>query len=552
MKTKSILISYTGYPYSIRSLYLDNGLANLASCLIREEHQTVIFDYSTVNIIKELFPQHLREKWKRIMSLIREELKEHKDINSDTVIYLGELEKEIEEHKNNYIKKTAYELANYIKQNKIDFIGFKLWAGEGFLGSIKLAEAVKRYVRIPVFGGGPQVDWFGELIFKATDAFDVLAYGEGEETIVKLADYTTGKIELQEIPNIIYKASGNVVRTQKKLIEDFNSIPLPNYEEDVYPSTKGNNKIKMISFEECRGCPNSCNFCIHPRKSGRKWRVKDSKKVVEDIAQLVKKFNMRVFKFTGSNPPPFVKNEIAKEIINRKINIRYSSFAHVKGMEIEDYRVLKESGCNALFFGVESGSDRILKEAVNKPFRKKDIVKALKCCKESGISIITSIITPMPGETDETLLETLNLLKETEPDLVLVNPPFLEPASKWAIENEKYGFKIENKEKLFYKEMMYITKFSYPAVLWDDLDGYKLNGITFKESLNKAEEFSKVLMKEGLLSFGSDDLFLLSDSSNMEIKKLLKNVQESLLNADYEKMQDLAKNINDKISNLDN
>jgi radical SAM superfamily enzyme YgiQ (UPF0313 family) len=77
-----------------------------------------------------------------------------------------------------------------IRSNKIDFVGLKLWNGDGFVASQIIAECIKKnFPDMPIFAGGPHVDIFLENIYKITDAFDCLVYGEGEETIVMLAEY---------------------------------------------------------------------------------------------------------------------------------------------------------------------------------------------------------------------------------------------------------------------------------------------------------------------------------------------------------------------------
>jgi radical SAM superfamily enzyme YgiQ (UPF0313 family) len=73
---------------------------------------------------------------------------------------------------------------------------------------------------VKVFGGGPHVDWFHEMIYDVTDVFDVLAYGEGEETIVLLAGYIEGRKKLEEIPNLIFRKEGKIITTTEKRIED--------------------------------------------------------------------------------------------------------------------------------------------------------------------------------------------------------------------------------------------------------------------------------------------------------------------------------------------
>ncbi|MBW2966134.1 cobalamin-dependent protein, partial [Candidatus Woesearchaeota archaeon] len=253
---KGVLINYGGYPNTPSALMPDNGLANLAGSLIREGHEAIILDYNTVDSIRRLFPQN-RE---------------------------GNLDERIKQAQKQDVADVANNISNLIEKENIAFIGFKLVMGTGFESSIEIAEKVKEdNPEIPIFAGGPHIDWFRERICEVTDVFVALAYGEGEETIVRLAEYVERKRELNEIPNLIYKENGDIKITPIKRIDDLNSLAFPIYDEDVYLAMKGDNKIKIIVIDESRGCPNRCNFCIHPIKSGNKRRIKDPSKLVSEI-----------------------------------------------------------------------------------------------------------------------------------------------------------------------------------------------------------------------------------------------------------------------------
>ncbi|MGB9595571.1 MAG: B12-binding domain-containing radical SAM protein, partial [Candidatus Poribacteria bacterium] len=415
MATKSVLINFNGCPSTLDSLMPDNGLANLAGSLLEEGHQTVIMDFGTADIFKRLVPEEISKE----LDTIYEEFISKPSNKSKTlpINRLMELDRLLEDHKESELNGIADEIIDKANQIGADFIGFKLWTGEGFSGSVKIAQAIrKKLPKIKLFAGGPHIDWFMESVFDYTDVFDVLAYGEGEEIIKLLAEYAEGKRNLSNIPNIIYKNDGNVIVNELIRVSDLNVLSEPVYDESVYPSIKGDQKIKFIMIDESRGCPNNCNFCIHPQKSGKKWRRRDPIQTVDMIEKLGHKFYTNTFRLAGSNTPTDLRREIAQEIIRRQLNIMYTGFGHVKGNE--DYNLLKKSGCIALAFGVESGSQKILNQSINKKVKIDNIASAIENCKTAGISAIASIIVPCPYDTEETLQETLDLLIKTKPDSV--------------------------------------------------------------------------------------------------------------------------------------
>lgn len=548
MSTNSILINFAGYPGSLRTFYLDNGLANLAACLLEKKHNTVIYDYATVDSVQQLYPYKYKDDLLSSIDSINKSLKQEIKPRAVELKKFHELDEKITDYKYERIKDIAYKLGNDIQKNKIDFIGFKLWTGEGFIGSMVIAEELrKRFPNLHIFAGGPQVDWFGKAILDVCPAFDLLVYGEGEETITMLADYVEGKIKLENIPNLIYKKNGEIVTTVSKRILNLDDLPMPVYDSNIYLSNKDNQKIKIISLEECRGCPNFCNFCVHPIKSGPRWRLRDPKKLVNQMEELMIKHNVTVFKFSGSNPPPKIKIEVAEEIIRRKISVKYSGFGHVKGMTQQDYRILHESGCKSVFFGVESGSQKILKEIINKKFTVEEARQAISDCKSARVSAVVSIIAPMPGETDKTKQDTINLLADTQPDIIFVNFPSLQYCTTWAVEHEKFGFKINNLKKFFYQEMMYIMNNFYPSVLWKDIPEYNLNGKSFKQVVSESEDFAKTLKQKGLVPYGSDDLFLLADSSKKFFNTIFDESKENLLKGEYNNIKKMVEKLNNKI-----
>ncbi|MBI4595860.1 MAG: cobalamin B12-binding domain-containing protein, partial [Candidatus Tectomicrobia bacterium] len=217
MSTRSILVNFNGYPSTINSLVPDNGLANLAGILFETGHETLILDYSTLGTIERMVPQKLQAALADAYEAFLDDMRAAGKMSEKTSNLLIELDRKLERHKEGEFIRIAEEIIDKIKEVKADFIGFKLWTGDGFYGSEKIARHIRgKYAGLKIFGGGPHVDWFKEHVLNYTDVFDALAYGEGEETISYLAEYVEGKRRLSEVPNLLYKQNGEINSTDLK------------------------------------------------------------------------------------------------------------------------------------------------------------------------------------------------------------------------------------------------------------------------------------------------------------------------------------------------
>ncbi|MCD6219892.1 radical SAM protein [Candidatus Calescamantes bacterium] len=509
MKSKKvILVSYSGYPFSPTNFLPDNGLANLAGALISEGYKVKILDYNTPQLIKRLFPPSFSRKFTPFIKKIFEENR----VNVRDGWRLLQWERRLRNHWDKEVINIGKELCEMVRNENPLLIGFKLWNGDGFSGTVTLAKMIKKYFpHLPVIGGGPHVDIFREYILKDSPYFDVLVYGEGELTITSLAHYffsETGK--LKSIPNIIFRSNNDFILTPQKWISNLDSLPYPVYDPDVYPSMEGDEKkIKMFVIDESRGCNNKCFFCIHPVKSG-KLRLKSPERVVEELKRLKEKFHTRIFRYAGSSTPLRILRKIAEIIIRENLNIEYTTFGHIRGSNLEDFKILKNSGCYAMFFGIESGNQEILDEVMNKNVKVENIKKSLLQAKEAGIFVAGSLIYPSPGENEKTMKETLQLLEETKPDSTPVQFPLLTPHTTWGKTPEKYGFKLSCSYEKFLKiALRYKIKFLFPPQFWVPFP-YLIGGAPFRTCMKKLAEFEKNIENLGILTTVSDEMALLA------------------------------------------
>ncbi len=536
MKSRSLLINYLGYPTTPNTFMPDNGLAVLAGSLLARGHETTILDYNTLDIMR-LLPREYGERLFRLKQAGQTDGSEELRSIVDSINQI--------QHRD--IIEKAAEIASAITRQKIDFLGFKLWTGQSFENGIKLAGEIKKLVpSIPIFAGGPHVDYFRGEIYKATDVFDVLAYGEGEETIVELAEYALDKRKLESIHNLVIRTKHGIFETPEKRLEDLNDSH-PIYDTQVYPALKGDRKLKLFVSEFSRGCPFSCNFCGHSNKSGSQWRSKTPERISEEFRSVINTHGTRVFRNGDSNTPGFLIKEVAERILRDGLDVEYGLITHVNNLDPKNFDLLRKSGCFSVFFGIESGNQHIVDHYINKGLKLERAKKIIKKAKESGLFVITSFVYPSPGETEESKEDTRAFITQSRPDVAGICAPMISPRSTWGNNPEKYG--IELGENYFGELMFFTPALFYPPTMWKPLS-YKIDGKSFFEIAQESDRFAIALEKEGVLTQVMEDVALMARHCGMDFRDFRDKVRHYLAVGDHESMSGLVKRINESTMSL--
>ncbi len=535
-KTSSILIIYTGRPRSLVNLYPDNGLANLAAALIKNGHTTKIVDFGTVETIRLMVPPII-SLWLRQVYVHREKLwrKLWRNIQLFCIDQiLGFFRKRFE-------RKISHDILNIIKTENIDFVGFKLFTGNGFKGAVSISRRIKQsFPKVKIFAGGPGVDSARKYIYNFCECFDALSYGYGEETIVMLAEFVQGRRKLEEIPNLIFKKDGEIITTPQKWTKNLDDMPFPVYDENVYLSMRGNQKVKVIVLEDSRGCNNKCAFCYHPWKGGNFIRVKTAKRIVDEMEPMITKYGINSFRFAGSSPPPKLIESIADEIIGRGLKVSYFFMARTDFWNEERFRKIKRSGGLSILFGIESGSQYLL-DKINKNYTVDLIKRAITSAKEAGIFAIGSFIFPLPFENKATLEETLTLIRELKFDSYIIYPPFIEPGSDWANNPEKYNIEIPINRVKCIKAWLYFDPIN-PAYLLPLV--YKIDGKNVRQIFNERNDFVKILIKEGIFRRAGESDALLSYKVGLSPEELSHLLNPLFFSGDYVAISQILKRLN--------
>lgn len=243
--------------------------------------------------------------------------------------------------------------------------------------------------------------------------------GNGEEVICNLVAKIEDGADIEKIEGIIYRKNGHYFK---------NPVTYTSYGLDGLEPARFLLALKTY-FEEGsvapiqskRGCEFDCIYCTYPLIEGEKVRLRNPKMVVDEIEKLKRDFGIDYVFFIDNvfNYPINHAVSICKEIIDRKIKIGWTGFFNPAFMTKELVSLLKESGCSGVEFGTEAACDKMLKN-LGKSFNVNTLIKSHRLCAEAGVKTCHYLLLGGPGETIETIEESLALMRELKPTAVIV------------------------------------------------------------------------------------------------------------------------------------
>jgi anaerobic magnesium-protoporphyrin IX monomethyl ester cyclase len=312
-------------------------------------------------------------------------------------------------------------LYHHIKQEiarfKPDIVGITS-VTPTFTSALKVAKTAKEaYPQTLVVLGGPHVTIANDQFILQNPEVDVVVKGEGEQTIVDLAHCVSGTMTLEEVKGITYRKNGQLLHTTKRpCLENLDTLPPPAY--NYFPLNKYRIFGKLgLPMETGRGCTSECSFCLIPQIGGNNYRTKSPENIVDEMEYLRDHYHPD---FLTLNDEVFTLDKkkvsaICSEIRQRKITIPWDCQTRADLVSKELLYKMKAANCQLVSFGVESGSQKIL-NAMKKSTTVEQNAAAIRWAKEAGLSVTVSLIIGYPGETKETLKQTIDFMKKTEPD----------------------------------------------------------------------------------------------------------------------------------------
>jgi len=256
---------------------------------------------------------------------------------------------------------------------------------------------------------------------------DAAVRGEFETAVPEIADALAGGTDLSRISGVTWKRDGVVVvNADRPLLKDLDELPWP--DRDLVPAEQY--IVGLRTQDPCfmvmasRGCPFRCTFCLWvPVMFNNKVRFRDVEKVVDEIVHLKQRYNAREVFFHDDTVNITVRRveEICHAILRRGVRIGWIANFRADQTTPELFRLMRRAGCTKILLGVESGSQKLLDETIDKEITLREVEDTIRWAKEAGIRVHCTYSLGAPGETRQTLRETLEFIKKTDPDDIQVS-----------------------------------------------------------------------------------------------------------------------------------
>jgi radical SAM superfamily enzyme YgiQ (UPF0313 family) len=297
-------------------------------------------------------------------------------------------------------------ITDTLRKERPDIIGFSIlhanrWGG---IEMAKIAKNLNPDVKI-VFGGIGATFLWDHLLTHFHD-IDYIVLGEGEIPFLQLVKAlgSGAHDKIPHIPSIAFRYQGRPQKTDP-------AEPVENL--DQFPNPARYFQFQHVAFT--RGCPGNCAFCGSPRFWGPRVRTHSPGYFVDQLELLTQK-GIHFFYFsddTFTYKKQWVQ-AICQEIIHRQLDITWVAIARVNHIQADLLGWMRKAGCIQISFGIESGSEKI-RQKLNKPIKTAQIKKAFDLVKHYGIMPRAYFIYGSPGESEETIQASIDLIRAIKP-----------------------------------------------------------------------------------------------------------------------------------------
>ncbi len=323
-------------------------------------------------------------------------------------------------------------LSREIKKQKPLFIGISSMTGSQIHFGLNIAKYARTISDAPLVWGGVHPSILPVQTLKS-EFVDIVVRGEGEETVLELADALSQGMPLHDIAGICYSNNDEIVQTIDRPLLDVNTLPdtpwelveVGNY--ITTPLYLESGKRMLDIGETSRGCPIGCGFCCSSAIRHCKWRPMTAEKAAYKIINNVRKFKLDSIWIRDDNFFVDLKRneEIFQIMIKEGVSVQwYTSGTRINTfnkMDSSFIHLMKKTGADVLKFGGESGSNRVL-EFIGKRQTREHIVASNKKAMQYDIIPSYSFMGGFPTETTEDFMMTIDLmlqLKRDNPDAII-------------------------------------------------------------------------------------------------------------------------------------
>lgn len=268
---------------------------------------------------------------------------------------------------------------------------------------------------------GSHPTFFHREIMRDNPQVDAICRGEFDLIVRDLAVAFSNGHKLDKVKGITYRDGQGVQKNEDRpLIKNVDELPFPArhiVKSEYYRQGTFTGK-RCTTMVSSRGCPHRCTYCLWPKTLyGNRFRARSPENVVAEIEQVVKDFHIDEIYFDDDSLA-LNRARILRicQLINQKgIEVKWIPQCRVDSMDEEVIRAMKKAGCHYIRFGVESGSQRML-DIMKKGTTLAQIERAFDLCRKAGIKTQAFFVFGIPGETPQTIRESIEFAKKLRPD----------------------------------------------------------------------------------------------------------------------------------------
>lgn len=277
----------------------------------------------------------------------------------------------------------------------------------------------KKFPAVPIILGGEHATAAADYILESCSAVDMVALGEGEETIIDFAEWLNGRVPLQQIGSLKYLRGGVIITNPARpRIIALDDLPLPAWDLfNIEPYFEmgfamGVDRGRTMPIVATRGCPYRCTFCSSPQMWTTRYVMRDVILVVDEIEQYIKQYRVENIDFYDLT---FVIKkqwtlDFCAEVKRRGLSFTWQLPSGTRSEVLDDdvLKAMSNTGCKNIAYAPESGSIRML-AAIKKKIKIPMMIKSIKTAKKHGLFVRCNLILGFPTETRLDMWHTLGL-----------------------------------------------------------------------------------------------------------------------------------------------
>lgn len=332
---------------------------------------------------------------------------------------------------------TVEETVDICLEFDVDIVGVSTVFSTSYKTSQEICQKVKKAspAVITVLGGNTATFMAQELVL--FPFIDYVVRGESDISFPELVDILSSDGNVAQVKGITYSRDAHVIsNANQPIVKELDSLPFPAREllpgAEMYPK----------SILSTRGCAYGCIYCSTAAFWGKGFRMRGVDNIIKEIESLASEGALTYFSFADDcfTLVPKRAMEICKRIREMDLGVEWSCTGRIETINDELLKSLRGAGCISIFFGIESGSERILKE-LNRRYTRDEVIKVYNLCIENDIKPYFSFIVGLPSETTQDVEETyklINMLRGVENGIHILTPfpgtPMVENPLKYGLD----------------------------------------------------------------------------------------------------------------------